>query len=127
MFLEALAAEAHAVECILLASSANVYGNAAEGVLDESTPLRPANDYAVSKAAMEYMARLWFDKLPIVIARPFNYTGIGPSDAFLLLKIVGHFPRGLTRIELGNRDVFRDFSDVRALPRREWLRVWQEW
>src|SRR3546814_6552290 len=67
--LEALAAEAHAVECILLASSANVYGNAAEGVLDESTPLRPANDYAVSKAAMEYMARLWFDKLPIVIAK----------------------------------------------------------
>src|SRR3546814_16114023 len=86
MFLEALAAEAHAVECILLASSANVYGNAAEGVLDESTPLRPANDYAVSKAAMEYMARLWFDKLPIVIARPFNYTGIGQSDAFLLPK-----------------------------------------
>src|SRR3546814_11064739 len=37
--LEALAAEAHAVECILLASSANVYGNAAAGVLGESTPL----------------------------------------------------------------------------------------
>lgn len=113
--LHALAGQEKKPRSVLLASSANVYGNAREGVLDEDTPAAPVNDYGITKAAGELVASAYRDRLPIIVARPFNYTGRGQSPDFLIPKIVSHVLEGAEEIELGNLDVERDFSDVRGV------------
>ncbi|WP_027210068.1 GDP-mannose 4,6-dehydratase [Burkholderia sp. WSM2232] len=115
--LEACAATGHTPRKALIASSANVYGNVTSDAIDESFPLTPVNHYAASKAAMETMVHTWFDRLPILIVRPFNYTGRGQASNFLVPKIVEHFARREPSIELGNIDIARDFSDVRYVVR----------
>ncbi len=97
---------------IILASSATVYGNQGMKVLDESLCPKSANHYGASKYAMECLAQGYFDKLPIVITRPFNYTGVTQSENFLIPKIVKCFQEKKEIIELGNLDVSREFNDV---------------
>lgn len=113
--LEASAMAAVTPRAVLIASSANVYGNAIEGTLTEASPLRPVNDYAISKVAVENLAAMYAGRLPVIVARPFNYTGARQSDAFLIPKIISYVRQRDPIIELGNLDVARDFSDVRAV------------
>ena len=115
--LEALSTTTTPPLCTIVASSANVYGNSALEVLDETAATLPANDYAVSKLAMEYLAKTYMTRLGIVITRPFNYTGVGQEPRYLIPKIVDHFKEKAPHIELGNTDVARDFSDVRDIAR----------
>ena len=113
--LDALSKFAEPPKSVLVASSANVYGNAREGVLDESLRPAPANDYGVSKVAVEYLGQIYGAKLPLITVRPFNYTGRGQATNFLIPKIVAHARERAPVIELGNLDVARDFSDVRTV------------
>jgi nucleoside-diphosphate-sugar epimerase len=115
--LEVLSTATAPPRCTILASSANVYGNSTLEVLDETADTRPANDYAVSKLAMEYLAKTYMTRLGIVMTRPFNYTGVGQEPRYLIPKIVNHFKARAPHIELGNTDVARDFSDVRDVAR----------
>jgi GDP-6-deoxy-D-talose 4-dehydrogenase len=110
--LEALAAADRSPSRILIASSANVYGNISGRELDEDICPAPVNHYAASKLAMEHMVRTWFDRLPIVVTRPFNYTGPGQDEKFVVPKIVDHYKRRAASIQLGDTTVERDFSDV---------------
>ena len=111
--LEALAAVPGKLKKVVLASSANVYGRPVHSPVDESAAPAPMNHYGVSKLAMELMAGTWFDRLPILITRPFNYSGVGQSPKFVLPKLVGHFRDRAETIELGDTAVVREFMDVR--------------
>jgi nucleoside-diphosphate-sugar epimerase len=115
--LDALAKGTGQPDAVLIASSANIYGNAREGVLDEQVSPAPANDYGVTKVAAEYVTSLYWTQLPVIVGRPFNYTGRGQSTDFLIPKIVAHARSRAPEIELGNIDIARDFSDVRGIVR----------
>ncbi|WP_158770900.1 GDP-mannose 4,6-dehydratase [Paraglaciecola sp. L1A13] len=97
---------------VIISSSANVYGNSSAEQISENISPEPVNHYACSKMAMEKITANYFNRLPIIITRPFNYTGVGQAEHFLVPKIVAHFKNGKKKIELGNTDVYRDFSSV---------------
>ncbi len=111
--LEVMDEEGIVPDKVVIASSANIYGNPNIEVLTETDAAAPVNHYAASKLAMEYMVKTWFSQFPIIITRPFNYTGIGQDEKFLVPKITSHFKSYKKKIELGNTNISRDFSDVR--------------
>lgn len=100
---------------VILVSSATVYGNQDIEILEETMCPKPISHYGFSKLAMEHLACTYFDKLPIIITRPFNYVGIGQGEHFLIPKIVSHYQKNYTTIELGNLNVAREFNDVRDI------------
>ncbi len=111
--LDALTALTQPPRGILLASSANVYGNCEQSPITEEQSPAPVNHYAMSKLAMEYMARTYLDRLPLFFARPFNYIGPGQRESFVTPKLVAHFLQRAESVDLGNLEVEREFNDVR--------------
>ncbi len=100
---------------VLLASSANVYGNCEQSPIPETQAPAPVNHYAMSKLAMEHMSRAHSAGLPVVWVRPFNYTGPGQAQDFVIPKLVDHFRRRAPAVALGNLHVEREYNDVRLV------------
>lgn len=111
---------------ILIVSSADVYGIVTSENLpiDEETPLNPANPYAVSKIAQDYLGLEYFNvyKLNIVRARPFNHIGPRQSLGFVVsdfAKRIVDIEKGKTApvLKVGNLSAKKDFTDVRDMVR----------
>ncbi|MDC0876722.1 GDP-mannose 4,6-dehydratase [Methylophilaceae bacterium] len=99
---------------ILLASTANLYGLVESGEINEQILPSPQNSYGHSKLMMENIALdKYGDSFDFIIARPFNYTGKSQNLVFVVPKIVDHFKKKSSSIELGSLDVRREFNDVR--------------
>ena len=100
---------------VLLASSANVYGNCEQSPISELQMAAPLNHYAMSKLAMEHLAKTYADRLPLFFVRPFNYTGPGQVESFVIPKLIAQFKRRASTVELGNLTVEREYNDVRMV------------
>jgi GDP-6-deoxy-D-talose 4-dehydrogenase len=98
---------------ILLASSSFVYGDTGTSPAGEDALLAPTGAYGKSKLEMERAAARWFGSLPIVIVRPFNYTGIGHGERFLVPKLVRAFRDRVVDTSFVDPNAVRDYSDVR--------------
>lgn len=111
---------------VVLISSAEVYGRILpeELPLTELTPLRPANNYSLTKVMAENVAQRFSHSARVraVIARPFNHIGAGQNERF----VAPNFARQLAEIaktgcapilRVGNLESRRDFTDVRDIVR----------
>ncbi len=106
---------------LLFPSSAEVYGRSflRETPLDETAALNPINTYGATKAAADLaLGAMAHDGARVIRVRPFNHTGPGQTDAF----VVSAFARQVARIMAGDQppvlsvgalDPVRDFLDVR--------------
>lgn len=106
----------------LYVSTSEIYGGtfkSASAPLNEGALLDPANPYAASKAAADLLVgQLARDGLQAVRLRPFNHTGPGQTEQFVIPAFsaqIARIEKGLQPpvIKVGNLDAQRDFLDVR--------------
>ncbi|XP_069567944.1 dTDP-D-glucose 4,6-dehydratase-like [Brachyistius frenatus] len=67
----------HRPQRFIYVSTDEVYGAGLHEVFDESSPVKPSNPYAATKAAAEYLVRSYWDQyeFPIIITRSNNIYG----------------------------------------------------
>jgi GDP-4-dehydro-6-deoxy-D-mannose reductase len=117
----------YAPDCLLVfASSSDIYGASFRDgkSLDETAVLAPLNTYAATKAAADLAlgALAAETGLRVLRLRPFNHTGAGQSDAFVvpaLARQIARIEAGLAPpvIAVGALGPERDFLDVRDVAR----------
>jgi GDP-4-dehydro-6-deoxy-D-mannose reductase len=117
------AAAAAGVRRLLLVSSSQVYGDTGPAPVSENAPLHPLGSYAAAKVAAEATARRVAPELglELVVVRPFNHTGPGQRDVFvvpaLAARVAGMERTGERVLGITNGSSVRDFSDVRDVVR----------
>jgi GDP-4-dehydro-6-deoxy-D-mannose reductase len=119
--------------CLMVhVGSAECYGGSFRtGVaLDETAALAPLNTYAATKAAADLAlgAMAAESGLRLVRFRPFNHTGPGQSDAFVIPAFAAQIAAIIAGsqppvIKVGNLDAARDFLDVRDIVRAYTLAI----
>jgi GDP-4-dehydro-6-deoxy-D-mannose reductase len=110
---------------VVLVGSGVCYGNPApeQMPVGEGCPLRPNNPYSASKAAADLLGIQHFlaHGTDVVMVRPFNHAGPRQSPSYVLSALarqVAEVEAGrASRVEVGNLDVVRDFTDVRDVVR----------
>jgi len=92
--------------------------------INEKTKLNANNPYGISKETQEKFVKLYREqyRMKIYYVRPFNHTGIGQKDSFVLpsfCKQVAEIEKsgksGIVRV--GNLKIKRDFSHVKDIVR----------
>ena len=93
----------------------------------EIASLKPANLYAASKVAIDYIAQTYkmSEGLDIVIARPFNHIGPRQRPTFVCASLARQFAlikrnKMEPVIKTGNTKPRRDFTDVRDVVKAYW-------
>lgn len=111
------------VRTIFIGSS-EAYGPPQSLPITEEHPLCPNNPYAMTKAAGDHFCVYAHQSLgmDIVRIRPFNHSGPGQSDRFVLSSLarqIAEAEAGLREpaLEVGNLEARRDFSHVRDVVR----------
>ena len=69
-------------------STIGVFGSAADGALNEQSPLRPDNIYSRTKLEGENLSRSYQDKFGVVIVRPSESYGPGDRRLLRLFKAI---------------------------------------
>lgn len=92
--------------------------------MNEDRPLNANNPYGISKVTQEQFAKMYKEQygLKIYCVRPFNHTGVGQRDSFVLpswCKQVAEIEKTGKQgvLKVGNIKVRRDFSHVKDIVR----------
>jgi GDP-4-dehydro-6-deoxy-D-mannose reductase len=108
---------------VLFIGSSEEY-RSSEHAMSEETPLEANNPYGISKMTQERFAELYRNRygMKVFYVRPFNHTGPGQRDDFVLPSFCQQTAKiELTKkpgvIHVGNLKAKRDFSDVRDIVR----------
>lgn len=96
--------------------------------IDEETPFRPNNPYAVSKVAQDMLGLQYYlsHGLDTLRVRPFNHIGPGQGLGFVVPDLASQVARieagrQEAAMRVGNLEAQRDFTDVRDVVRAYYL------